>query len=1242
MSVGLLAAHIPILVCLLLCAMRTTHSLNARSHCWHQQQSHLKSFPSHHNHCHPFFLRENQYRFDIYLSLLGHSRHTRTEITTTKMEMANDTNDEKMIENSGSKKRTREEEAEGAQKVTTLEELSKDKQNPRMVRQRSESNNDPDLLSLRQLRLEAIFHPKFENESQSNGAGGNSDGGDSKRKNMLEQVSKGHGYLEASLKHSGSLLLWSGEQRYYSKNSTDNAFSMVGEILLRQHFARAWWLNDESSSDVGCGDEVVVKSGRGEEKYKECSSYVLSNRLTLAFEVVTSVLGHHGSIPKKDFLVLTAVADKSCERFYSTAEVARMAQKFRLPHNDYWTFRTETSAKSLFEWYDREREVALAKGVCKDMDNITDGRRLRSLYPHSDFQGEIVEGIVVRYVPYSKQFQNATAFNNTSDGADVVMEEGEGVANDHVNAGQVMDQLAIESERILDLVPPERPPSFVIFSSAKKDEEINSLDHSKNAVLTTDVRELYSKNTGNDEVIENALCSVLTETDGQRRTIHRLGKSKGQDTRGKKNAVDVPGLVNELLLANSNESANGQIVFDTETIRIANLIQTLHSMNRSIEFKLLKEEMIPTAAKKNGGKKVSNTTRWLCIIHVMRDSVFPQYMKKMDVKKDMMLYRGFCVQMMLNGDEDIESPEYCRDTTTDTTVGDDGPPLMLKMKFLPYMVRTFGCRNGLKILEQKGVLGFEQYTTNLLMKWGMSSTAINTWRPFFSSWGSYANEMLQQNGNQRRKEGGGKGIMTQNEDLPPLTAQNYLHHLERFNKLFEEGKIGSNNCNAQSKNPCDFRGAVIVVSLNKEDASVAADLLSASLGGCRRSSNVNGISEDDMHLAMSPVDGGLVVDAVVEDGFGALRKHCKKFEDAIHVVLVGCDDEVIDASIDISMRDKKKQKGMLKGWRKCKCKTVVDVPQSCFSTASVGKDGSCDGDVDKDPSSLSESDSEELPALVKKLITLSGSLPKADERPGALLFFPGIPGSGKSTLCGAVSTESLCAKLDQMDAHMNDDGKISLSKKEGANEKTGESNSNFDRPVIVRVGDAVKEKYWPLVKRERLEHKPSLYVADKNSTPTVWNTIAEVCAESRGVFAPVLPDSAALSTTTLMFAASADGSYKREYVFPFSLQYLAVCLSRVLQRPQKSHRGKLDAATDNACMIVVKFFCLYKGLTADRVKETCEDMANEAGTVQIGSDTFFITVPFFVDNSPRDLPKDLHDALVDAIQLQVCLGFFLY
>ena len=44
-----------------------------------------------------------------------------------------------------------------------------------------------------------------------------------------------------SLKHSGSLILWSGGGRYYSKDSTDNAFKLVGEPLLRQHFDRAWF-----------------------------------------------------------------------------------------------------------------------------------------------------------------------------------------------------------------------------------------------------------------------------------------------------------------------------------------------------------------------------------------------------------------------------------------------------------------------------------------------------------------------------------------------------------------------------------------------------------------------------------------------------------------------------------------------------------------------------------------------------------------------------------------------------------------------------------------------------------------------------------------------------------------------------------------------------------------------------------------------------------------------------------------
>lgn len=51
---------------------------------------------------------------------------------------------------------------------------------------------------IKRLRLEAIFHPKFENESSEKDV----------RKEMLAKVGNDEGYLEVTLKHSGSLLLW--------------------------------------------------------------------------------------------------------------------------------------------------------------------------------------------------------------------------------------------------------------------------------------------------------------------------------------------------------------------------------------------------------------------------------------------------------------------------------------------------------------------------------------------------------------------------------------------------------------------------------------------------------------------------------------------------------------------------------------------------------------------------------------------------------------------------------------------------------------------------------------------------------------------------------------------------------------------------------------------------------------------------------------------------------------------------
>ena len=249
-----------------------------------------------------------------------------------------------------------------------------------------DSSTDVNRSKLIGLRLEAIFHPKFDNENRTTA---------DIRSRMLDYVEASKGYLEVSLKHSGSLLLWSGGMRYYSKNSTDNRFSHAGEILLRQHFARAWF--DSSRKDTTDTAPNIVN----EAKYSECSDEVESRRLTLSFEVVTSVLGQHGDIPRRDFLILTAIADRSNGgRFFDTLELVEFAQKYRLPHNDFWLFQTFESCRTLFSLYDSSRETALADGSIATLSASCDGGHIQSIYPHVAFQGNVLEGLVIRYVSY--------------------------------------------------------------------------------------------------------------------------------------------------------------------------------------------------------------------------------------------------------------------------------------------------------------------------------------------------------------------------------------------------------------------------------------------------------------------------------------------------------------------------------------------------------------------------------------------------------------------------------------------------------------------------------------------------------------------------------------------------------------------------------------------------------------------------------------------------------------------------
>ena len=355
--------------------------------------------------------------------------------------------------------------------------------------------------ALGKLSVEAMFHPKFDNERRTDQL---------IRQDIQQRISQNQGYVEVTLKHSGSLVLWSGYDRYYSKNDTANVFTSAAEILLRQHFYRAW------------------EQDGAETQYQECSQFLEDRRWTLAFEVVTAVLGDHGDTPNRDFVLLTAIADKLQERFLSPLELLQVAQRFRLPFNDTWVFTSPESVNGLFQLYDTSRETGMAKDTVAAL-TASGNVYVPSMYPHHVFQGDILEGFIIRYIPYPKDVRSSAHIQDT------------------------LQTLAAGAQEILTLVPPVLLPSFQM-----------NVDNDKITpkLFRVDIRTIYKETRGHlregRDKFAQALQEVLVHSEDHghpRRTIRRVPCR----------TVDIPSLTKALV----EESK------DPETRRIAEMIQTV-------------------------------------------------------------------------------------------------------------------------------------------------------------------------------------------------------------------------------------------------------------------------------------------------------------------------------------------------------------------------------------------------------------------------------------------------------------------------------------------------------------------------------------------------------------------------------------------------------------------------------------------------------------------------------------------
>lgn len=527
-------------------------------------------------------------------------------------------------------------------------------------------------------QLRATFYPKFENEKSDQEV----------RIRMQEVVGAGHGVLEVTQKHSGSLFLYSGDNGgAFAKNSYGNLYTAVGVFVLGRTLQGAW------GSQAG-------------QKQREFNAYLKEHHICIGMELVTAVLGDHGQRPLQDYVVVTAVTKLAGRpHFMSTPEVVAFCHQWRLPTNHYWLFSTKRSVTSFFTAYDALCEEGLAGTVTNVLNDISD-THLPATKRHEDVQGEILEGLVARIV--------------------------------------TPESLTILNEVLVQYPPPPVPK----FHFSGKD-----------------LREICSSNRDS----ENKQVAAL---------LKAVGRDFCPDT--------TEWLEDKLVEQESTTKARLYPMLETflystpanyPTRKLQEMIRVIHKSKLPVRFKCHK---ITSSQSTNDQDNI--VSQFKMTVHVLSDSAFRRYQKEMSKHASLWpLYRGFFVDVrVLNASTApaIIDKKSLTDGSDEETRGfgecgqddsvDETQNLMLKLKFLPYKIRTFLIRNGISALFDKGVAEYKEYYTRQMKIWGTSPEKQMELTKLLNEWASYI----------KKKTNGKK-----------LSSNTYLTEAEPFLKQFAERNL---------------------------------------------------------------------------------------------------------------------------------------------------------------------------------------------------------------------------------------------------------------------------------------------------------------------------------------------------------------------------------------------------------------------------------------------------------------------
>uniref|UniRef100_A0A1J3K968 Uncharacterized protein n=1 Tax=Noccaea caerulescens TaxID=107243 RepID=A0A1J3K968_NOCCA len=172
--------------------------------------------------------------------------------------------------------------------------------------------------------------------------------------------------------------------------------------------------------------------------------------------------------------------------------------------------------------------------------------------------------------------------------------------------------------------------------------------------------------------------------------------------------------------------------------------------------RLMKEKRLPAAFKCYHNFHRANDVSpdnlfYKLVVHVHSDSGFRRYQKEMRHMPSLWpLYRGFFVDINLfksNKGKDPMALNSIDNAIKDASenggqqgkdgLADDDANLMIKLKFLPYKLRTFLIRNGLSVLFKEGPASYKAYYLRQMKIWGTSDGKQKELCKMLDEWAAY-------------------------------------------------------------------------------------------------------------------------------------------------------------------------------------------------------------------------------------------------------------------------------------------------------------------------------------------------------------------------------------------------------------------------------------------------------------------------------------------------------------------------